>query len=204
MKFFQACTSRSRSFITTVFHSSIHFFPILFKGLYQTELYSFTCNAVSMHLNHRKIFLFSTRCGVGSLLCMRNINCKLHWLATCCLSRIFYFFLDRQFRSEKTIWWIFSVNHANNNLCTWQNAFSRHRMDSSLWFKRMELVEVKSFIWTKKGELYIIYENVMWILGILRFKSIHLLFYTFIHMYISNDGKVILKYFHFILLVVFF
>ena len=25
-----------------------------------------------------------------------------------------------------------SVNHANNNLCTWQNACSRHRMDSSL------------------------------------------------------------------------
>jgi predicted membrane-bound dolichyl-phosphate-mannose-protein mannosyltransferase len=77
-------------------------------------------------------------------------------------------------------------------------------MDSSLWFKRMELVEVKSLIWTKKGELYIIYENVLWILGILRFKSIHLLFYTFLHMYISNDGKVILKYFHFILLVVLF
>jgi hypothetical protein len=36
---------------------------------------------------------------VGSLLCMRNINCKPHWLAICCLSRIFYFFLDRQFRS---------------------------------------------------------------------------------------------------------
>jgi hypothetical protein len=44
----------------------------------------------------------------------------------------------------------------------------------------------------------------MCILGILRFKSIHLLFYTFIHMYISNDSNVILKYFHFILLVVTF
>jgi hypothetical protein len=47
----------------------------------------------------------------------------------------------------KTIWWILSDNHANNNLCTWQNAFSRHRMDSFLWFKRMELMEVKSLIW---------------------------------------------------------
>jgi hypothetical protein len=47
-------------------------------------------------------------------------------------------------------------------------------------------------------------DNVMWILGTLRFKSIHLLFYTFIHMYISNDSNVILKYFHFVLLVVFF
>jgi hypothetical protein len=43
----------------------------------------FTCNAVNTHLNHRRIFLFSTPCGVGSLLCMRNINCKPHWLAIC-------------------------------------------------------------------------------------------------------------------------
>jgi hypothetical protein len=31
------------------------------------------------------------------------------------------------------------------------------------WFKRMELIEVKSLIWVQKGKLYIIYENVMWI-----------------------------------------
>ena len=64
------------------------------------RIIQFTCNAVNTHLIHRRIFLFSTPCGVGSLLCMRNINCKPHWLAICCLSsRIFYFFLDRQFRS---------------------------------------------------------------------------------------------------------
>jgi hypothetical protein len=65
-------------------------------------------------------------------------------------------------------------------------------MDSSLWFKRMELIEVKSLILAQKGKLYLINENVMWILGILRFKSIHLHFYTFIHiihMYISIDSK---------------
>jgi hypothetical protein len=45
----------------------------------------------------------------------------------------------------------------------------------------MELIEVKSLNWAQKGKLYIIYENVMSILGILRFKSIHLLFYTLIH-----------------------
>jgi hypothetical protein len=28
------------SFITTLFHSSVHFFPVLVKGLYQTETYS--------------------------------------------------------------------------------------------------------------------------------------------------------------------
>jgi hypothetical protein len=63
------------------------------------RIIQFTCNAVNTHLNHRRIFLFSTPCGVGSLLCMRNINYRPHWLAMCCLSRIFYFFLDRQFRS---------------------------------------------------------------------------------------------------------
>ena len=71
----------------------------------------------------------------------------------------------------------------------------------------MELIEVKSLIWAQKGKLYVIYEKVMLSLGILRFKSIHLLFYTFIHiihMYIANDSNVILKYFHFVLLVVFF
>jgi hypothetical protein len=35
-----------------------------------------TCNAVSTHLNHKRIFLFFTRLGVWSLLCIRNINCK--------------------------------------------------------------------------------------------------------------------------------
>ena len=146
MTLFHTYTSRSLSFITTLCYSSVHFFPVLVKGLYQTESYSLhvmsgadpetlltgglsygaifsiidgtNCspkavlawspqssplnpplNAVNTHLNHRRIFLFSTPCGVGSLLCMRNINCKPHWLAICCLSRIFYFFLDRQFRS---------------------------------------------------------------------------------------------------------
>ena len=128
---------------------------------------------------------------------MRNTNCKPHWLATCCLSRIILFSRSTVQKLENNMM-ILSVNHANNNLCTWQNAFSRHRMDSSLWCKRMELIEVKSLIWAQKGKIYIIYEKVMWILGIFRFKSIHLLFYTFlhiIHMYISNDSNVILKFF---------
>jgi hypothetical protein len=134
---------------------------------------------------------------------MRNINCKPHWLAICCLSGIFYFFSIDSSEARKQ-YDEFSVNHANNNLCTWQSAFSRHRMDSSLWFRRMELIEVKSLIWAQKAKLYIIHKNVMWMLGVLRFKSIHLLFYTFIHMYISNDSNVIVKYFHFVLLVVSF
>jgi hypothetical protein len=91
LKCFHTCTSRSRYLIITLFHSSVHFFSVLVKGFYQTESYSLHVMLL--------IFLFSTPCGVGSLLCMRNINCKPHWLAMCCLSRIFYFFLDRQFRS---------------------------------------------------------------------------------------------------------
>ena len=72
---------------------------VLVKRTLSNRIIQFTCNAVNTHLNHRRIFLFSTPWGGGSLLCMRNINCKPHWLAICCLSRIFYFFLDRQFRS---------------------------------------------------------------------------------------------------------
>ena len=83
----------------------------------------------------------------------------IDWLFSACLEYI-YFFLDRQFRSKKTIWWILSVNHANNNLCTWQNAFSMHYIHKSLihhlfiggWFKRMELIEVKKFNLGAKGE----------------------------------------------------
>jgi len=40
LKFFKTFTSRSRPFITTLFHSSVHFFPVLVKGFYQTESYS--------------------------------------------------------------------------------------------------------------------------------------------------------------------
>jgi hypothetical protein len=37
LTFFNTGTSCSRSFITTLFHSSVHFVPVLVKGLYQTE-----------------------------------------------------------------------------------------------------------------------------------------------------------------------
>jgi hypothetical protein len=56
------------------------------KMILSNRIIQFTCNAVNTHLNHRRIFLFSRPCGVGPLLCMRNINCKPHWLAICCLS----------------------------------------------------------------------------------------------------------------------
>jgi hypothetical protein len=40
LTFLETCTSRSRSFITRLVHSSVHFVPVLVKGLYQTESYS--------------------------------------------------------------------------------------------------------------------------------------------------------------------
>ena len=93
-----------------------HFFPVLVKGLYQTEAYMYiTCNAVSTHLNHKRIFLFFTRLGVWSLLRIRNINCKLHWLVIYSTCLVYFCFLERHFRSKKTICWILSFKHANSN-----------------------------------------------------------------------------------------
>jgi hypothetical protein len=136
----------------------------------------------------------------------RYCACGILIASPICLEYFIFFSIDRSEARKQYDEYCLSIV-ANNNLSTWQNACSRHRMDSSLWFKRMELIEVRSLIWAQKGKLYIIYEKVVWILGILRFKSIHLLFYTFIHIihiYISNDSNVILKYFHFVFLVVFF
>jgi hypothetical protein len=101
----------------------------------------------------------------------------------------------RQAAYSQSMGFAINISHAH----TWQNAF----FQGTGWIVPFDLrewnwPEIKSLIWAEKGKLYIIYEKVMWILGILRFKSIHLLFYTFIHMYISNDSNVILKYFHFV------
>ena len=156
---------------------------------------------------------FITTQGHWSVHCFSILVISIFYTLWCGVAIVYYFTCLEYFiffsidSSEARIQYheLLSFNHVNNNLCTWQNAFSRHRMDSSLWFKRMELIEDKSLIWEQKGKLYIIYEKVMWILWILRFKSIHLLFYTFIHiihMYISNDSNVILKYFHFVLPIV--
>ena len=118
-----------------------------------------TCIVVNTHLNHRGIFLFSTPCSVGLLLCMRNINCKPHWLAICCLSRIYYFFSIDSSELENNMMNIVCQSW-NNNLCTWENAFSMHYIHKILihhlsiggWFKRMELIEVKKFNLGAKGE----------------------------------------------------
>jgi hypothetical protein len=86
--------------------------PVLVKGLYQTEW-----NAVSTHISHRRIYLFSTRCSVGScgVLCMRNINCKPHWLVICYLSRIFLI-VNVMYNFERMSRYILYEVEANHHL----------------------------------------------------------------------------------------
>jgi hypothetical protein len=61
--------------------------------------------------------------------------------------------------------WPQTIEHNNNklhNLCWWNiHKPLIHHLSIGGWFKRMELIEVKSLIWAQKGKLYIIYENVM-------------------------------------------
>ena len=83
-----------------------------------------TCNAVSTHLNHRRIFLFLTRWGVGSLLRIRNINYKLHWLViySTCLVYSIFFSIDRsKVRKRYDEYFLSSMQTITG---TWQNAFS--------------------------------------------------------------------------------
>ena len=154
---------------------------------------------------------FITTQGHWSVHCFSILVISIFYTLWCGVAIVYYFTCLEYFiffsidSSEARIQYheLLSFNHVNNNFCTWQNAFSRHRM-SSLWFKRMELIEDKRLIWEQKGKLYIIYEKVMWILWILRFKSIHLLFYILYIciLVVSNDSNVILKYFHFVLPIV--
>jgi hypothetical protein len=91
LKLFQSCTARSRSFIKTLCHSNVHISSCSSWRPWSNRIIQFTCNAVSMHLNHRKIVLLSTHCGVGSPLCMRNINYKTSltgYICICYLSKI--------------------------------------------------------------------------------------------------------------------
>ena len=94
----------------------------------------------------RTLFLFS-HVAVWGCYCACEILIvnPIDWLYAACLEYFIFFSIDSS--EARKQYDGLSVNHANNNLCTWQYAFSRHWMDSSLWFKRMELIEVKSLIW---------------------------------------------------------
>jgi hypothetical protein len=64
------------------------------------------------------------------------------------------------------IHWMEFVFHVNFHRLQTQRYIHQliiHHLSIGGWFKRMELIEVKSLIWAEKGKLYIIYENVMWI-----------------------------------------
>ena len=47
----------------------------------------------------------------------------IDWLYAACLEYFIFFSIDSS-EARKQYWWILSVNHANNNLCTWQNAYT--------------------------------------------------------------------------------
>ena len=112
----------------------------------------------------------------------------IDWLYAVCLEYFIFFSIDSSEARKQYDEYCLSI------MQTITYAHDRTHFQGTGW---KELIKVKSLIWALKGKLYIIYEKVMWILVILRFKSIHLLFYTFIHimlMYISNDSNVILIY----------
>ena len=56
----------------------------------------FTCNAVNTHLNHRRIFLFSTPYGVGGRYCACEIFIAnpIDWLYAACLEYFILFSID--------------------------------------------------------------------------------------------------------------
>jgi hypothetical protein len=95
-------------------------------------------------------------------------------------------------------WWnLFTVYKLSFHINQWKElvcwkyvfCFSMHYIHKLLihhlsiggWFKRIELIEVKSLIWAQKGKFYIIYENVMWI-------GIYSLFINFLFISINEKN----------------
>ena len=98
LKFFKTFTSCSRSFITTLFHSSVHFVPVLVKGFYQTESYSLHVMQLIRILSTEEYFYFLHLVMWGRYCaCEILIANPIDWLFAACLEYIFFF--DQQFRS---------------------------------------------------------------------------------------------------------
>ena len=74
----------------------------------------------------------------------------IDWLFSACLE--YFFFLDSSEARKQYDEYCLSIMQTIT-----------YALSIGGWFKRMELIEVNSLIWTQKGKLYIIYENVMWI-----------------------------------------
>jgi hypothetical protein len=91
LTFFQTCISRSRSFITTLFHSSVHFFLILFKGLYQTESYSLHVMQLIRIQTTEEYFYFPQLVVWGRYCaCEILIANPIDWLFAACLEYVFF------------------------------------------------------------------------------------------------------------------
>ena len=134
---------------------------------------------------------------------------SIDWLFAACLEYVFFFSIDsseaRKQYDEYCLSIMQTITYAHDRThfqCTTYTKFW-----SSIWFKRMELIEGKKFNLGTKGET--LYN--LWKCDVnFRDPQIQINSSTFIHiihMYvpvISNDSNVILKYFHFVLLVVFF
>jgi hypothetical protein len=91
--------------IITVYKLSFHinqlrcaFISVLVKGFYQTESYSLHVMQLIRISTTEEYFSFPHLVVLGRSACEILIANSID-LAICCLSRIFYFFLDRQFRS---------------------------------------------------------------------------------------------------------
>ena len=93
--FFNTCTSRSRSFITILFHSSEHFVPVLVKGLYQTESYSLHVMQLIRIYTTEEYFYFPHLVVWGRYCaCEILIANPIDWLFAACLEYFIFFSID--------------------------------------------------------------------------------------------------------------
>ena len=87
------------------------------------RIIQFTCNAVSTHLIHRRIFLFSHVAVWGRYCaCEIFIANPIDWLYAACLEYFIFFSIDSS--EARKQYDEYCLNHTNKNVCTWQNAYT--------------------------------------------------------------------------------
>jgi hypothetical protein len=92
---FHTCTSRSRYFIAAPFHSSVHFFSVLVKELYQTESYSLHVMQLISISNTEEYFYFPHLVVlVRYCACEILIANPIDWLYAACLEYFIIFSID--------------------------------------------------------------------------------------------------------------
>ena len=79
-----------------IFHSSVHFFPVLVKGLYQTESYSLHVHVMQLiRIYDSRIFLFPHLVVWGRYCaCEILIANTIDWLHAACLEYFIFFSMD--------------------------------------------------------------------------------------------------------------